>query len=45
MLPSKNRRKYCVKIVFRVFQYLVALEKMNKNKIILDQHKKYTLFL
>ena len=38
-------RKHCVRIVFLVFQCLVASEKMSQMKTIFDQHKKYGLFL
>ena len=37
--------KHCVKIVFRIFQYLVELEKMSQSNTIFDLHKKYDLFL
>ena len=36
--------KYYVKIVFRIFQCLVALEKISRRKTIFCQHKKYDLF-
>ena len=37
--------KHCVRIVFLVFQCLVASEKMSQRKTIFDQHKKYSIFL
>ena len=37
--------KHYVRIVFLVFQCLLASEKMSQRKIIFEQHKKYGLFL
>ena len=34
-----------MKIIFRIFQYLVASEKMSQEKTIFGQQKKYNLFL
>ena len=37
--------KYCVNIVFCIFQYLIASERISQQKIVFNQHKKYSLVL